>query len=389
MKIFIVSSLEAADKDTLLKIAGILRNAGAEPIPWNTTPSIFMAGKTTIENLEEIVTREHIKASVFIYSEDDKTWHRGNMQNVPRDNVVFEHGLFTGILGRTKAITIKVGNVKIPSDLHGLTCIDYGKSPEDATLDIKQWVKGLLNLEQDNNCENERNCDMNKINQEIIQEKEVSSIKRENSLVELVSIQHGTYNRIKDNQKITIDKSFSISKKLITQAIYNSVMGNNPSHFEGDNLPVENISFREAIIFCNKLSVKEGYQEIYTITDDLILWNEKAKGYRLPFEIEWECALGYNNNREITDNLNKLAWYSDNSEYKTHDVGQKSENSFGIYDLLGNVWEWCFDSKDDGQLRVLRGGSFADFRAQFTTQGFKKEKNENSSSKDVGFRVIL
>ena len=155
MKIFIGSSSEAADKsnpekNVLLKVAGILRNAGAEPLPWNRKPSIFKASMAVIENLEEIVEREHIKASVFIYSEDDKTWFRGEKHKVPRDNVVFEHGLFTGILGRKKAITIKVGNVKIPSDLHGLTCIDFN-NPEFAELDLIQWVKDIQNSEQGNN----------------------------------------------------------------------------------------------------------------------------------------------------------------------------------------------------------------------------------------------
>jgi formylglycine-generating enzyme required for sulfatase activity len=165
-------------------------------------------------------------------------------------------------------------------------------------------------------------------------------------------------------------------------------MGNNPSNFKSADLPVENVSFIDAIMFCNKLSKQFGYQEVYTITNDEIFCNQDIKGYRLPTETEWEYVLGYNS-ADIQENLNTIAWYSDNSEHKTHEVGKKKENSFGIYDLLGNVWEWCFDSKDNSKLRVLRGGSFADYKAQFITQGFRKEKNENSKSKDVGFRIIL
>jgi len=389
MRVFIGSSSEAADKENpdknmLLKIAGILKNAGADPVLWNEQPSIFDVGKTTIENLEKLIEKEQIEAAVFIYSKDDKTWFRGEIKDVPRDNVVFEHGLFTAILGRTKAITVKVGDTKIPSDLHGVTCIDYN-NPYHAELNIMNWVKKLLN----DNSSSAKNNIVSAVNN--IQDSNVASPKKEIQTVELVSISKGTYKRIKDNQQIAIDKPFSISKNLITQFIYSSIMGNNPSYFKGDaDLPVENVTFLDAITFCNKLSVKEGLQEVYTITDDKLFLNKDVVGYRLPFETEWEYALGYNN-REITDNLNELAWYSDNSEHKTHKIGQKRGNSFGVYDLLGNVWEWCFDCKDDNsKMRILRGGSFADYKAQFTTQqGFRKEKRENTNGKDVGFRVIF
>lgn len=391
MKIFIGSSSEAADNDVLLKVAGILRDAGAEPVLWNAAPSIFRAGVTTIENLEEIVERENIKASVFIYSEDDKTWHRGNMQNVPRDNVVFEHGLFVGILGRKKAITVKVGDIKMPSDLHGLTCIDYGRNPENATLDIRQWVKGLLNCVPINDSGIQSDCGSR-------EERKLTLEKKR--LVECILIPPGSYYRIIDDEEIKINNSLSISKNLTTQAVYNSIMGSNPSCFEGDSLPVENISFHEAIIFCNKLSEKEGYDEVYTITENLIQWNKNAKGYRLPFEIEWEYALGYNI-IEIRQNLGALAWYCNNSDNKTHDVGLKKGNSYGLFDLLGNVWEWCFDNYEeyphqsivlekDTKLRVLRGGSFANFEKTFTKEkAFRKKQDESVQNRFTGFRIVF
>jgi predicted nucleotide-binding protein len=148
MNIFIGSSSEAADNDILLKVAAILRSAGAAPVLWNGTPSVFKAGKTTIETLEEMIKNESINAAVFIYTGDDKTWYRGDLQNVPRDNIVFEHGLFTGMLGREKAIAVKFGNVRMPSDLLGVTCIDFSKNPEDAAMNIKGWVKGLPRIKQ-------------------------------------------------------------------------------------------------------------------------------------------------------------------------------------------------------------------------------------------------
>ena len=156
MKIFIGSSTEAADKtnpnNILLKVAGILRGAGAEPVAWNDDDyDLFSVGNTTIENLETIVTRENIDASIFIYSADDKIWWRDKIndkiveKNAPRDNVLFEHGLFSGILGRKKSIIIKYGEVdKIPSDLYGVTYIDLSdQNKESGKSRLIRWVNDL------------------------------------------------------------------------------------------------------------------------------------------------------------------------------------------------------------------------------------------------------
>jgi len=400
MRIFIGSSSEVADnkdpeKNILLQIADILEGAGAEPIPWNN-PSIFNVGLATIEILENLVKNEHIDAAVFICSTDDETWYRGKTETTPRDNVVFELGLFTGILGREKAITVKVGDVKMPSDLYGITFIDYSKGRTQAQMKIMHWVKKLSTKQCDPTKDNNSKIDDLKGK---IQKKKKELNKVKNRLIELIDIPQGTYHRIIDDTEIRINNPLSISKYLITQSIYHSIIGNNPSYFKGESLPVENISFHEAIIFCNKLSVNEGLKEVYTITDDLIQWNENVKGYRLPFEAEWEYALGYNN-KEIQENLNALAWYSNNSDNKTHDVGLKEKNRYGFFDFLGNVWEWCFDNYKDhppqtsvleknNKIRVLRGGSFADFENMFTKKAFRKKENESAKNRFTGIRIIL
>jgi len=401
MKIFIGSSSEAADKtnpnkNILLKIAGILKGAKMEPLPWNRTPSIFKAGLSTLENLEELIKRECVGAAVFIYSGDDNTWYRGEKCSVPRDNVVFEHGFFTGKLGRTKAIIIKVGNAKIPSDLLGITHIDYDENQYEAELKILDWVSGLE--EPVHNSETEKDYGV-KINiQKPITDRGTKPATK--GLVEFVSIPPGSYYRLIDDKEIKIDNFLSISKNLVTQSVYNSIMGNNPSNFKGDSLPVENVSFRDVIVFCNKLSKKEGHDEVYTITDNLIKWNEAAKGYRLPFEIEWEYALGYSD-IEIQKNLDAIAWYCNNSDGKTHDVGLMKGNRYGLFDLLGNVWEWCFDNykeypsqtivlDNNTSLRVLRGGSFADFKNMFTKEmAFRKKQDESTQNRLTGFRIVL
>jgi len=410
VKIFIGSSSEAADKtnpnNILLKVAEIIRGAKAIPVAWNDNDyNLFSIGKTTIENLETIVERMDIEASVFIYSADDKIWWRDKIddkieeKNAPRDNVLFEHGLFSGKLGREKSIIIKYGEVvKIPSDLYGVTYIDLSdKNKESGERQLIRWIVELIKSKRDD--ENMGSSNVNNNNQEIIY-KQNTLISKHDRMIELVLIPEGVYHRIIDDKRIKIDNPLFISKYLITQSIYNSIMGSNHlNHFTGDSLPVEKVSFRDAVTFCNILSNREGYDEVYRVSNQEIQWNENAKGYRLPFEIEWEYALGYDC-IEIQENLDSLAWYNYNSGNKTHVVGLKKENDYGLFDLLGNVWEWCFDSyennppqtpvlKNDCSLKVLRGGSFAEFKSAFTKNAFRKKENEFVSNRFTGFRVVL
>ena len=153
--------------------------------------------------------------------------------------------------------------------------------------------------------------------------------------------------------------SFYIGKYEVTQSLWKAVMGSNPSHFEGDNLPVENVSWNDCQTFLRKLNAMTG------------------KNFRLPTEAEWEfAARGGNRNRGYqysgSNVLSDVAWYADNSGSKTHNVGAKAPNELGIYDMSGNVWEWCQDWKksyssspqtnpkgpSSGSSRVYRGGSW-------------------------------
>ena len=188
--------------------------------------------------------------------------------------------------------------------------------------------------------------------------------------------------------KVTIS-DFYIGKYEVTQKEWEEVMGGNPSYFKGDNLPVEKVSWYDAVEFCNKKSRKEGLTPCYSGSGKNITCNFNANGYRLPTEAEWEYAArgghlangsnlrngGYTYSG--SDNIDDVAWYSDNSGRKTHPVGQKQPNELGLYDMSGNVWEWCWDWYDDdyyssssgnnpkgpsmGSFRVLRGGSWEDY----------------------------
>ena len=153
--------------------------------------------------------------------------------------------------------------------------------------------------------------------------------------------------------------SFYIGKYEVTQALWKAVMGSNPSNRKGDNLPVENVSWNDCQTFLRKLNAMTG------------------KNFRLPTEAEWEfAARGGNRSRGYqysgSKKINDVAWYYNNSGGETHPVGTKAPNELGIYDMSGNVWEWCQDWKgsyssstqtnpkgpSSGSFRVNRGGSW-------------------------------
>lgn len=154
---------------------------------------------------------------------------------------------------------------------------------------------------------------------------------------------------------------YYIGKTEVTQALWQAVMGSNPSYFEGDDLPVEQVSWDDCQEFIRKLNSLTG------------------QNFRLPTEAEWEFACrGGNNSRGYkysgSNYIDNVAWYDGNSGDKTHPVATKSPNELGIYDMSGNVWEWCADWYGDyssgrqtnpkgpygGSYRVFRGGSWYD-----------------------------
>ena len=184
--------------------------------------------------------------------------------------------------------------------------------------------------------------------------------------------------------------SFYIGKTEVTQNLWMAVMGGNPSYFKkGGNYPVESVSWDDIQEFLKKLNAATG------------------KMYRLPIEAEWEYAArggskssGYKYSG--SNNIGDVAWYNDNSSNETHLVASKAPNELGIYDMSGNVWEWCQDwygnytsstqtnpqGASSGSDRVLRGGSWS-YGAKICRVSFRNGNGPDIRFNDSGFRLVL
>jgi len=185
-------------------------------------------------------------------------------------------------------------------------------------------------------------------------------------------------------------KSFKIGAAPVTQALYAAVTGSCPSSSMDDRCPVENVSWLEAVAFCNQLSQMQGLCVSYVIDDDgqgaaLVA---EANGYRLPTEAEWEYACRAGTLAPRYGQLQDIAWFADNSAGRPRPVGSKQSNAWGLYDMLRNVWE-CFDQYDPkvyGAYRIFRGGGWADGeRGCLVTN--RRRSHPTFRIDDLGFRL--
>ena len=195
----------------------------------------------------------------------------------------------------------------------------------------------------------------------------------------------------KPAHSVTLTKPFYMGKLAVTQAQWQQVMGADPSNFKGRDKPVETVSWDDAQAFCKKLSEQ---------TKEMV---------RLPTEAEWEfaCRAGTNTayySGDTDKDLDRVAWYDANSKNTTHSVGQKAPNAFGLYDMHGNVWQWCEDwygegyyrkseaenphGPADGAFRVLRGGSWT-YGSSHCRSARRRWGAPGRRGFDVGFRIAL
>lgn len=196
------------------------------------------------------------------------------------------------------------------------------------------------------------------------------------------------YDDEKPTHSVTLS-SYYICKYEVTQALWRAVMGSNPSNFKGDNLPVENVSWNDCQTFINRLNSYTG------------------RNFRLPTEAEWEfAARGGNYSRHYkysgSNYISDVAWYDGNSGNRTHPIGTKQANELGLYDMSGNVYEWCSDwygsyssySQNDptgpnsGSYRVIRGGSWCNF-ARYCRSSDRNGSTPGYRNRVFGLRLVL
>ena len=229
-------------------------------------------------------------------------------------------------------------------------------------------------------------------------------------------------NKIFEREKKRVLDSFGKNSKLVklpgkelrilntevTQKLYTSVMGSNPSYDKGDDNPVERVSWYDAIYFCNKLSEKFGFTPVYAVDGktDVVTWNytphngdsirgevtqnTKANGFRLPTVEEWQYAAmgGQNYTYSGSNELDEVGWHIENSGGKTHPVAQKKSNGYGLYDMSGNVREWCWDVHPVySDNRYNYGGSSSNYDYSCKVSHWDYDY-DNGQYDNLGFRIV-
>lgn len=291
---------------------------------------------------------------------------------------------------------------------------------------IKEKINDLLYILDPNynsNNTSSKGIDINDFLKGVAQK--TSSKQKISDLIKnnMVSISGGKFKPILSDEEIKVS-NLEVSKYQVTQDIWTEIMKKNPSEWKGERLPVENITWWEALEFCNKLSEKQGLQPVYEILWGRILKiNQKngeavtpnladfskTEGYRLPTQVEWEwfarggqraIEIGtFDTNYAGSENIDEIAWHGTNSIRRTHEVGTKKPNELDIYDCNGNIWEWCFDTSEkellknkkrhvyneDNQMRILKGGSCY---SDVVSYKFRNQSKNDYKSHGFGLRIV-
>nr|KEP23416.1 sulfatase-modifying factor protein [Georgenia sp. SUBG003] len=191
--------------------------------------------------------------------------------------------------------------------------------------------------------------------------------------------------------------AFEIAAVPVTRSWYDVVSGERPGAATGGRLPAVDVSWWDAVHFCNALSRRDGLTAAYHFDDDAgksredgaVRWDATADGYRLPTEAEWEHACRAGSVGPRYGPLDEIAWHRGNSGGRVREVGSRAPNGWGLHDMLGNVWEWCWDVYDAqvyGSYRVLRGGGWFDEHWSCRAS-VRRRSHPTLRIDDVGFRL--
>lgn len=209
----------------------------------------------------------------------------------------------------------------------------------------------------------------------------------------MVEIPGGTIQMRDDRTKKqwTVDiKPFQLAQYPVTMGEYAEITDKaSPALSDRSLIPAVNLSWNEAIYLCNLLSQKAGLDECYDMNSAQVICNWEANGYRLPTEAEWQYACKAGTTGYRYGDIDAIAWYNGNSHGMIHEVGKKEPNAWGLYDMIGNVWEWCWDLYDEevyGTYRIFRGGSWAEEERGCGATN-RRRSHPSFGIDDLGFRL--
>ncbi len=191
-------------------------------------------------------------------------------------------------------------------------------------------------------------------------------------------------------QELRTVQSFFMLKTPVTNELY-AYVTDRDYDVQMKGFPVVNVSWIDAVKFCNNLSEKLDLEKCYILNPvpEKILLDESKNGFMLPTDAQWQYACRGNTKGYRYGNLEEIGWFDENSENRLHEVKTKRENEFGLFDMIGNVWEWCFDLYDEeryGNYRIFRGGSFASEERACGATSRRKSFPEFRID-DLGFRI--